>query len=275
MEEGVQQRAQPVTEDLLPHPIPHTLGHSGAHFSIVQSAYSKRMRKEGPHAREQGEYCMLLGSKICPAVYRLTEFGYEMELLEDQKPPATEEELVSLLNGIWTKLGLDVWPAAPVDRQYRWHYSQWCNALAVWAHGYPWLDVRVLSQVYPDFTNLKLRTTHGDPTAANVLWRGQEMVLADPIPPKARVPSLVEVDMGKILQSAAGWEALLDHRWPKLDPLLPWRFVEQFHHTGQGRAAAFWAAVHCARIIPYAHGRHVAEWAESWSRSFMKAAAWG
>lgn len=91
---------------------------------------------------------------------------------------------------------------------------------------------------------------HGDATAENVMYRrGYGPVLIDPIPATLTVPDAPCVDVGKMLQSANGWEAakygteaeaysIADVRAAVKDDLL--------FSAGQA-----WAVVHVIRALPY------------------------
>jgi hypothetical protein len=57
--------------------------------------------------------------------------------------------------------------------------------------------------------------THGDATLSNVVM-GNEVAMrwVDPIPPSLWLPAFKAVDLGKLLQSAHGWEYFLNNRPP-------------------------------------------------------------
>lgn len=56
--------------------------------------------------------------------------------------------------------------------------------------------------------------THGDATLANAVTDGDHIRWVDPIPPSIWLPAFKAVDLGKLLQSANGWEHFLNNRPP-------------------------------------------------------------
>ncbi len=116
----------------------------------------------------------------------------------------------------------------------------------------------------------KYSMIHGDPTLANTMVRTAPLgtismlVLCDPIPPKGKIPPHFTVDLGKLLQSAIGWEA---HQFG-------WRYsvhrciktvLEGYEKLDIARAW-FWCAVHCLRILPYADKMEDRKWARERAR---------
>jgi hypothetical protein len=107
-------------------------------------------------------------------------------------------------------------------------------------------------------------TTHGDPTYENLMMRPDPMggfwtmVLIDPIPPTPEVPDVRGVDVGKILQSALGWE-----RAKGEDPC-PWSVsdVKSAFEERDYQSGTDWVTVHLARTLPYitTHRPELREW---------------
>lgn len=216
--------------------------------------------KWGDNMHWQGMYCQLLGPHVCPQVLDLQTNGYIMERLDERVPAA--DELVGWLLQAHRLLEVMVWPRLA-------HRRDWQPALRTWARGCPWLELdALLPQLYPTLPDEVL--CHGDPTLANVLWRDGAMVLCDPIPPRPYIPSLRAVDVGKLLQSAIGWETHLEpDRWPA-PPMTAVDTVLQWESPEEGTRAAFWAAVHCARILPYAKTERTTAWARAASKTFIE-----
>lgn len=52
---------------------------------------------------------------------------------------------------------------------------------------------------------------HGDPTWSNTMRRGGQLVLIDPLPCKAHVPSVRAIDISKVRQSMLGWDMIRDN----------------------------------------------------------------
>jgi hypothetical protein len=116
----------------------------------------------------------------------MVEDGYVMERLEPA--PRTEgllREMESLLrHRVWNR------PAVPFTRRWREHIE--------------FLGVEVPDWVEP----MGLTLTHGDCTASNAMLRGGTLIIADPRPPRVYVPQCPETDIGRLLQSAMGWETV-------------------------------------------------------------------
>jgi hypothetical protein len=94
--------------------------------------------------------------------------------------------------------------------------------------------------------------THGDPTAENVMRRrdiaGSTYVIIDPLPSTSSVPDDVAVDIGKLLQSAHGWEAMKGEEpanWQPED--VAKLFAPDLYEVGH-----LWCIVHFIRTLPYA-----------------------
>lgn len=94
---------------------------------------------------------------------------------------------------------------------------------------------------------------HGDPTLANVMFRKNPLtplVICDPIVPQGKIPSHYTVDIGKMLQSAIGWENLLFG----LEQDNTACVAAVFGKDPSGlevRRGWFWCMVHLLRILPY------------------------
>lgn len=154
--------------------------------------------------------------------------------------------------------------------------EDWRAQLDYWAqeHGFVWLQ-GLVEKLYPISEYERPCMIHGDPTLANCMSKNNELALIDPLPAIGKIPSYWEVDMGKLLQSALGWEHLLVSGIP-----LPWRGMASelllYCSTQPSPRRAFnrcwfWCAVHCARIIPYAKEEKVLEWSRVNSQEAIRA----
>lgn len=96
--------------------------------------------------------------------------------------------------------------------------------------------------------------THGDPTFANAMLRGRHLVMTDPLPATPHMGDVRAVDIGKILQSAFGYE-VKRFRWKKHLQLSPgdvWRLAREIaQDSDEAYAAMYFAAVHFVRLLPY------------------------
>ena len=220
------------------------LGRSGAKIEILED----RARKEGGFGdlRGQVDHCLQLGTVVCPQIYQVDYLArwYEMERLD----PASPRFLIHHLHEAKTLLAKHVW-SRPASSFVGWRKHVVDRAAR---HG---VDLRhPMKILYPENEEPAFRMTHGDCTAANFMVRNKkDLVIIDPLPPKASVPSLPELDMADMLQSCAGWEHVLDR--------------ESWHEPHYGEAskivlngadeltrmrAHFWAAYKCVRI--WSHG---------------------
>jgi len=189
------------------------MGNSGA-------SLSEAIVKSGPEASDEAAYMQHLGPEVCPEVLLRSKSKYAMEMCEVVPPDCfTLIRIESLLMS-------SVWCREPLE-----------DPTCLWRRETP---------VYaPDWTVPSVYClTHGDPTVGNVMWRGDQMLIGDPRPPRPYTPECADVDRGKILQSALGWESvaygvdLLDFEEP-----LFWA------NLATRRRAMFWCYVASQRIL--------------------------
>jgi hypothetical protein len=104
---------------------------------------------------------------------------------------------------------------------------------------------------------------HGDPTIENVMQRGAAgLIFIDPLPITPQIPALLAVDLGKILQSVFGYEAMRDPTQAFLSIDNRITFAEDMlanFGKDDGDLALYFLCVHYARLIPYqpAESRHL------------------
>lgn len=110
------------------------------------------------------------------------------------------------------------------------------------------------------FFGLRKVVVHGDPTLDNLMMRNRSglddrYVITDPIPARTDVPDLMAVDLGKIMQSAYGYEAVLEGADPNdLDePREFTAWVHDQHGDAEALAARYFCAFHYMRLLPYVH----------------------
>ncbi len=95
--------------------------------------------------------------------------------------------------------------------------------------------------------------THGDPTLDNLMCDAKgQLVIIDPLPANERVPTLKAVDLGKLLQSAFGYELVKhqDARW-SVNTETVLNYIKQRESEVDSHAALFFCAVHYLRLLPY------------------------
>lgn len=97
--------------------------------------------------------------------------------------------------------------------------------------------------------------THGDATLENALLAEDGTVrLIDPLPYSSRMPPLRAVDLGKMLQSADGYEGRkYEHGWPEPD-ILTYTEVLDAESMADSRAAFYFRIVAYVRMLRYVKG---------------------
>ena len=93
--------------------------------------------------------------------------------------------------------------------------------------------------------------THGDPIIDNLMMRGDQLVLIDPIPATTALPDLRCVDLGRLVQSAAGYEQVrYKLAGPDIVPL--GGLLESYcSSAAEVKATLYFAAIHLMRSMVY------------------------
>ena len=206
-------------------------------------------RKQGVMGRvvQQGLWLQNHPYEMLPRVYEVTYDGYLMEWLTD--PPYELLDHRVLLNRVWEALHA-LWGRTPVTALVRDAHQRKIDELVTTKNE---AVIRQLGQLRDRITwpNLQAGLTHGDPTLDNVMLRGSQIVLIDPIPATHAVPDLRSVDTGKLLQSILGYELLryanTTYDW-RLRPQDLRNLVVNDH---EWLATVYWCVVHLLRAIPY------------------------
>lgn len=210
-------------------------GLSGATITVGD----RLVDKSGPRCREQGEWLYFHESPVLPAVRALHDAGYGMEILSAPTGPVWLTIVVSRLERLWSEPPTAAWNPQATAGKIRGLLSDYDGVLGTRGRA---VDERIVPMMlFPGHSGL----THGDPTYENLLMRGEAVVLADPIPATPAVPDLVEVDMGKLLQSALGWESIV-----RGVPRAPWR-PDEVLALGNRSVIIGWCLVHLLRTLPY------------------------
>lgn len=234
------------------------LGFSDATISVL---------KRGMECKTQGLLAEYIGPDVCPQVLRFHEDGYEMEVLS----PAPHRGPLALVT-VFGKLVTQVWGRTAFRPEW---LGSWLKPLHDWAEAAPWI-LPILPKLYWEEPEHGYSLIHGDPALANLMLRdGHTLIITDPMPRmeyRAEIPSLREVDMGKLIQSAMGWERMLgcdsaNSMWEDQDEVL--RLIPAEYQA----KAMLWGAIHLARVSIRApkKGHHkIAGWAEDTSRRLVK-----
>lgn len=211
--------------------------------------------KHGPSGEtrvsDQGAYIMSFGETVAlpriDCVWSALN-SYAMERLDNPSPlrmydagRLVTEYMIELERGIWCHE-----PVVNLDRDA--HIRKLMTILP----SEDWEDV------YRTFDSIDWRRdirrckTHGDPTFDNLMFRGEQLIIIDPIPPTPAVPDLMAVDLGKILQSLMGFEFARygvggpTHRDDAIEIL-----KNIVNNEYEWEAAWYWCAVHFYRAVPY------------------------
>jgi len=194
-----------------------------------------------------------VGKVVFPEIIFIGPHYYEMERLIPLKWTRARVagdiiyEMCAMLPLIWgpyqrVRFGDMITDAHREYMRPRWgpHYRRMEN----------WLDGLLDEEV------TKATRIHGDPTVENVMQRriDQRIVFIDPIPANDYIPSLIAIDMGKMLQSIFGYERILRPDTPVLNPTdtmeLAGNMTSIFMH-GDKLVSWYFLCVHIARLIPY------------------------
>ncbi len=229
------------------------LGLSGAriHRAVV---------KTGPGCADQSILMGVLGDQVCPRVLGpihdpVLGSGYAMEECDPVRPGEAQGLILIHMRDL---LRERVWGRRARNEES----AAWREELGEWLFAQGQSDLyHTLCRL--DFSDARWSLIHGDPTIANAMrTAGGELRIADPLWPGGKIPSLRCVDLGKLLQSAVGWEQQLDPAYPKPAVRSALYLLDPYGQAEQHRAW-FWAAVHCLRLAPYAERAghaHLAAW---------------
>lgn len=243
-----------------------SLGFSDARFSVI---------KRGVGVAEQGRLCRELGSGVCPEVFQVFDDGYEMEML-DLPTSHTVDDLMEVLR----ILSNEVWTQKPrMDRGTDALFGEhdWLQPLLGWSMGFPWITEHI-KNVYPTEPRDGYTMIHGDPTLANMMrTRRGRVRLADPMPRtkfRREIPDRPEVDLGKLLQSASGWELIMGKNREHGNEVIPYMRAMENSLPREDMVPAFlWASIHLARLSYHAKQKElnsVERWATMNSKKFVE-----
>lgn len=221
-----------------------------------------RVIKRGPEAREQGLLCDHLGPSVAPKIFRFHDDGYEMEILE--QPPS--RGLIQL-HFVMELLEKSVWGGACYQD---WMYG-WLDPLREWSKTAPWTR-DAIDAMYSTEPSYGYSLIHGDPTLANLMVRDDRYVITDPMPRleyRKEIPNRIEVDVGKLMQSAAGWEYMLGCE----GGMFGQHGVVMRRFPQYTRGGLLWCAIHLARVAlraPRKKRMDIAIWAEETSSAMIE-----
>lgn len=142
---------------------------------------------------------------------------------------------------------------ADVSQDWQGAHARYVAQLCT-LHRLPWLQ----ANLYDMFFNMVVDNpgpvcaTHGDATLDNMLHFATWI---DPIPPSDKVPAFMAVDLGKLIQSARGYERVkYGSAWPehhKDDTMVALAGISPVLKL----VAWYWYRVHLLRLLRYANPR--------------------
>lgn len=192
-----------------------TRGSSGAVITVDadRGVVIKRDGAAGRRqARAQGEWLVDRGVAhpdwtSLPRVFRLLPDGYEMELLYAPELAAVHPRLA--VGAIIEALAGELWRTSPIQAGVdRAGHRDYVAGLL--------RDVGRTDLVpFVDDVGRRIRwgslyrcLTHGDCIIDNMTMRGSEVVVLDPIPATPALPDVLASDVGRLIQSGIGYEAV-------------------------------------------------------------------
>ena len=228
-------------------------GLSGAVVEILPNGIVKKSGGIVERTREQGEWITQHGGVIYPQVLSITDDGYTMEELEyiEYWDSAPSFIVSALTNHVWTQPAV-VPPTANTQTLLEAKMKHTTEKyLAKHIDKATKKEIINSAKIAGDGAfRMKHCLSHGDPTAENVMNRaGYGRVFIDPIRATETVPDSPAVDIGKILQSACGWEdakynnGVIAYRRADVKDLID---DDRLFAVGEA-----WAVVHVMRAVPY------------------------
>ena len=210
-----------------------------------------------------------------PQVYRVLSNGYEMELLKQPELEDLISDRANICQIILDNLQVGLWGFGLRGmgfealnyynaRQHRRYVAKLLNQAGLAQHRKT-LD-RYAASI--DWPSLQRALTHGDPIAENLLYRQDlpfakpSWVLIDPIPSCSALPDVEALDVGRVIQTAVGYERIRYNRrevadkWDAHPPrvavaevLNMWLDDDRGFDLNEARAAVYFAAIHTARGV--------------------------
>lgn len=198
-------------------------GSSGARLIETETSVIKRDTEvTGTRVRDQGIWLSQHEESIVlPAVRFVYRNGYEMEKIVVPNLPQTWHEVRDLCADIMVDLDSELWNAEFVGRvpdlvvvdeyEHRGYVTELLKDVGL-------RHLRRQLHGFADRINwhcLEPGRTHGDGIIDNLGYRvslthslPRELVILDPIPACPALPDVVALDVGRVIQSAAGYETV-------------------------------------------------------------------
>ena len=248
-------------------------GASGAKIIIGRKFTTKLdVERTNGFVRRQGEWLSQFEDDriILPRVSHTLSHGYVMETLEVPELPLPTN-VMELVNHIITRLSEKLWPLRKPElniifspKSHREYVDKLVNDVCVTGTDGDrrWLTaiMRDFERIV-DFSSLHVGLTHGDCIVDNVAYRAvkdsrrSQLVLLDPIPATEALPNLRAVDVGRLVQSAIGYESIRYTRNRGVtsydDAVSAVLNAYMFRHfkVNEARACLYFAIIHMLRGV--------------------------
>ncbi len=261
------------------HALPPKIGYSSIYGTSgctirVDAAETVKIAGRMQHTKRlsaQGRFMHKVTTGIFPRVIELMHRSYTMETLFQVDWTRTDPVLVmeklneNLRNKLWE---LDEFYEAPT--------KNWVDSLDKYLAKKLEelsLPLELIAKIHDRVMELKTlklspAVIHGDPTLDNCMLRptekGYDLVVIDPLPAgEGKMPNIRAVDLGKMLQSAIGYEHVIygDERFPHDSRLGKAKSLEMSMRILSGqddddtRGAWIFCMIHLVRLLPY-QSRH-------------------
>lgn len=264
-------------------------GSSGAKFTFTDAVVTKFADgPTGARVRDQGIWLQQYDDSIVlPAVFTVHHNSYDMEKLTTFEEltgdvPVDWPDVFNTCNDVIEMLHTELWhknfddvvvryvrynqDGTSWEDDYRDHHSRYVRGLLgdVGLRREYRTTLRRFAGIIK-WGHLRLALTHGDCIIDNVLWRVSslhnrtELVLIDPIPACPALPDVEALDVGRVLQSAAGYEhvrymtsseVFLLNQTPLTERLES--ILNTWRHTfdlNEARAALYFSIIHMLRGV--------------------------
>lgn len=232
-------------------------GSSGAKFEWVDTGTVRKLGIGNGRVLEQGMWLEENRAPSLPTVYGtgevLGEDEYSMEALH---PIAIEHlDTRSIIAATVDMLTRDIWSkAAVVSLERRQHVARYEPLRQFIGPADDHLMKAAFEKIkWGDLTSV---LTHGDPIIDNLMLRegdyeADQIVIIDPIPATPAIPDLKCVDLGRLLQSAVGYEHIrYDLHGPAMQH--PSWFVSLYCDSDEeAKATLYFGAFHLMRSMMY------------------------
>lgn len=229
-------------------------GSSGAKITVV----SDGVLKLGDwRVVRQGMWLIAHQAPVLPRVVSVDVDGYKMETLHEPITWALDhtEVMLGMLreleSGVWAQPALTTVDVEAVRARTRRLVDFGYQHDKLRRHTVRGLLLRAFDRVR--WQDLRTCLTHGDATFDNVMFRGEQLVMIDPIPTTTTVavPDLWSSDIGHILRSTLGFEHVRYNDDTRRFRVLPRQLRFLVVDDNEWLAASFWAVFHLLRTFRY------------------------